>query len=475
MRKTHKRLLGFAGLGLVAAVTTTAAVLPLPSAGAVASVTQVVQVVVESSDPLLNVTPSSGPQTSNPVIGLKIEYANIDHTKVKIEKIDAYGDTEYSGEFWSEDLGWARGEKNLSIDFNALDGEGDYIITVTGLGREGVPIEKIVNVKYSAAPTEYEADDDGKVHVEVDVPKEKIASIIVNVYGEGGTLVKTIEKSRPEDLNTIDLGDLEDAVYTLEIIGKDRDGNIIYTDTHLGVVNQDPQDVVVKVEIKDQAQEIGHAVIIITDTEGNPIVNTSVSNPTVGSIATIGLPNDLAQGDYIVNIEYYNPDGEKFNTDSETVSKSDRDGIIIIGLGSKLDTVTTIETKIYNDKGELVRTVVADRDSGEAKVYDKDGNLLFTVPDGFKTDGELVIPMNGLDSGDYTAVIAFKNKYGYTVATKTIKIHYVAKSMVVPDTGGLFKGLNISREDYLITGFVVFMIMGVVAFGIVARNKKNRK
>jgi len=474
MRKTHKRLLGFAGLGLVAAVTTVAAAMPIPSASAVASVTQVVQVVVESSDPLLNVTPSSGPQTSNPVIGLKLEYANIDNTKVKIEKIDAYGDTEYSGELMNEDLGWERGEKTLSIDFNALDGEGDYVITVTGLGREGVPIEKIVNVKYTAAPSEYEADEDGKVHVEVDVPKEKIASIIVKVYDEGGTLVKTIEKTRPDDLNTIDLGDLQDAIYTLEIIGKDYDGNVIYTDTHTGVVDKDGQSSVAKVEIKDQAQEIDHVIITVTDTEGNPIATVTTS-PSVGDTVSINLPNNLPQGDYIINVDYYNPAGEKFNTDSETISKSDLDGIIIIGLGTKLDTVTTIETKVYNENGDLVRVIVADRDSGEAKVYDKDGNLLFTVPDGFKTTGELVIPMNGLDSGDYTAVIAFKNQFGFTVATKTIKIHYHAKSMVVPDTGGLFKGLNISREDYLITGLVVFMIIGVVAFGIVAKNRRNRK
>ena len=473
MRKTHKKILGFAGLGLVAAVTTVAAAMPAP-VSAVSSFTDVVRVYVENSDPLLNITTSVGPETSNPSLGFKVEYDNIDNIVATIVNTDEYGDTEYSAEIWNENLGFEHGEKEFTIDLSTTGGDGDYTITVTGKDRDGVPIEKILSVKYTAAPSEYQADEDGNVHVEVDVPKEKIASIIVKVYDEDGNLVKTIEKSRPEDLDTIDLGDLADGIYTLDITGKDRDGNVISNSTHTGVVDKDGQNAEIKVEIKDQAQEIGRAVITITDTEGNPITTLEIANPTVGDIATINLPDNLPQGDYLINVDYYNPAGEKFNTDSDTMSKSDLAGIIKIGLGSKLDTVTTIETKVYDENGNLVRIIVADRDSGEAKVYDKDGNLLFTVPDGFK-NGEVSVPMSGLDSGLYTAVIAFKNSFGRTVATKTIKIRYDAKSIVVPDTGSFFMGLNISREDYLITGLAVFMILGVVAFGIVAKNRKDRR
>lgn len=41
-----------------------------------------------------------------------------------------------------------------------------------------------------------------------------------------------------------------------------------------------------------------------------------------------------------------------------------------------------------------------------------------------------------------------------------------------PDTGGLFQNLNISNEDYLITGLIVFFVLGIVGFGVVARNRK---
>ena len=41
-----------------------------------------------------------------------------------------------------------------------------------------------------------------------------------------------------------------------------------------------------------------------------------------------------------------------------------------------------------------------------------------------------------------------------------------------PDTGGLFQNLNISREDYLITGLIVFFVLGIVGIGVVAKNRK---
>ena len=146
-----------------------------------------------------------------------------------------------------------------------------------------------------------------------------------------------------------------------------------------------------------------------------------------------------------------------------------------------MDVVTTIETDIYSDAtGELVRKVVADRFSGTVYVYDPEGNLIFTIPNGdteVNGKGDLTIPMEGLESGDYTGIIMYKNKDGRLVGnTKTIRIKYDAgKAIIVPDTGSFFQGLNISREDYLITGAVVFAVIGVVAFGVVARTRNNKK
>lgn len=44
-----------------------------------------------------------------------------------------------------------------------------------------------------------------------------------------------------------------------------------------------------------------------------------------------------------------------------------------------------------------------------------------------------------------------------------------------PDTGALFQNLNISKEDYLITGLMVFFVISIVAIGVISRNRKTTK
>ena len=41
-----------------------------------------------------------------------------------------------------------------------------------------------------------------------------------------------------------------------------------------------------------------------------------------------------------------------------------------------------------------------------------------------------------------------------------------------PDTGRFFKNLNVSKEDYLITGLIIFFIICTVALGIISRNHR---
>jgi hypothetical protein len=44
-----------------------------------------------------------------------------------------------------------------------------------------------------------------------------------------------------------------------------------------------------------------------------------------------------------------------------------------------------------------------------------------------------------------------------------------------PDTGGLFHNLNITKEDYLVTGLIAFFIVAIVGFGVVARGRKEAR
>ena len=140
------------------------------------------------------------------------------------------------------------------------------------------------------------------------------------------------------------------------------------------------------------------------------------------------------------------------------------------------DSATTVETYIYNPDGSLARVLKADVATGVEYVYGPDGKLLFTIDNGYK-NGQLVVSLEGLPYDDnYSGRIVFRDVDGALVSGSILlKIKHQGESPVVPDTGSFFKGLNITREDYLITGLIAFMVVGVVAFGIVKRGRGDEK
>jgi hypothetical protein len=81
-------------------------------------------------------------------------------------------------------------------------------------------------------------------------------------------------------------------------------------------------------------------------------------------------------------------------------------------------------------------------------------------------------PFNPPSTGTKDYVVKIVARDGDKVIyVKTIIVHY--EGMRTPDTGSFFQNLNISKEDYLITGLIVFFILGIVGFGIVARGKRT--
>ena len=141
---------------------------------------------------------------------------------------------------------------------------------------------------------------------------------------------------------------------------------------------------------------------------------------------------------------------------------------IDIGVG-----VVAIKTDIRDENGELVRVTVMDVESGNVDIYDGDGNLLFTVPKGIKDEGKKFdIPLAGLEYGTYTADVVYLDRHGETVGNiYRYRIGYRSgPSVPVPDTGGFSQDLNISREDYLITGALMLATIGVVVFAVMRKN-----
>ena len=76
------------------------------------------------------------------------------------------------------------------------------------------------------------------------------------------------------------------------------------------------------------------------------------------------------------------------------------------------------------------------------------------------------------DSGYYSLVFIAKDGEGKVLGTSYKALFYY-NIIYVPDTGGLFKNINISKADYLITGLIIFFTFGIAAFVMIARRDKK--
>lgn len=485
MKKTHKKILGFAGLGLVAAVTTVAAVMPSPSATAVSTQTDTLQIRVVPAESDIQVTPADGGEIHQPTYEFDVLYSGVTDIKAVLVNKDAGGNIIFGPtEIWHIDADWDPGSKHFSLNLNEYGGYGNFTITVTGLGHGGVPVEKTTVVKYTKEGGkevdggELKPDPDtGDTNPEVDIPKERVGSVIFNVYDDGGNLVLgPITIPNPSSAENIDFSSLPDGEYTGEIISKDWDGDIIGTKYMRIVVDKDGSDENVNIEVEAHTDTIKKAVVTVRDKDGNIIVQKDFNDPVAGTNMTITIDGGVPAGSgYIITTDYYNESDKLVDSVSTPLIKIGADGHGDVNIDTEIDTIKTIIGDVYDENGNLVRQVVADRETGEVKVYDRDGNLIMTIPGGYSDAGGITIPFAGLDWGTYKVKIHFLNQHNKPIGNIYVYTVYWYGSVPVPDTGGLFQGLNISREDYLITGAVVFMIIGVVAFGVVAKNRKSKK
>lgn len=115
-------------------------------------------------------------------------------------------------------------------------------------------------------------------------------------------------------------------------------------------------------------------------------------------------------------------------------------------------------------------------------VYDADGNLVKELSPMQVTPPttSVILPFGdyGLPSGTYKIVISTYDKDGNELYEPyVITIDYEAKSIPVPDTGGMLGNLNISKTDYLITGLIIFSLVGISGAIFIAKRGKatNRR
>lgn len=116
-------------------------------------------------------------------------------------------------------------------------------------------------------------------------------------------------------------------------------------------------------------------------------------------------------------------------------------------------------------------------DTASASIY-LENELIGTLERAEFESGSVTFYLAGKPAGTYTVKVVARGENGETLYDQPfiLTINYKPSEVPdagAPDTGGLFQDLNISKEDYIITGIIVFFVLGVVAFSIVAKGRKG--
>ena len=146
MKKQHKRILGLLGLVLVAVATIFAAFLPGPQASAVSGVTDTIKIRVVNGGPVVDILdPTSGEIITEAGQPIKVEYQNVNQVTVTLTYTDLEGaeQTMVLDTFNADYAPTGNYEKTFNLWDLGL-GYGEYKITVTGVGVDGVSEDEVV-------------------------------------------------------------------------------------------------------------------------------------------------------------------------------------------------------------------------------------------------------------------------------------------------------------------------------------------
>lgn len=125
----------------------------------------------------------------------------------------------------------------------------------------------------------------------------------------------------------------------------------------------------------------------------------------------------------------------------------------------------------YDKDNKNIHTIVIN-------IYDKNGYLVKAIsPITVRVPGdkvELPFSENDLATGKYKIEITAYNAKGIALYKPYITYYYY-ENIPAPNTGGLFKGSNISRADYLVTGLLIFLSAAVLGIIFITRGKSNKR
>ncbi|MBR3055988.1 hypothetical protein IKG64_01585 [Candidatus Saccharibacteria bacterium] len=309
----------------------------------------------------------------------------------------------------------------------------------------------------------------------------------LGLFGLAAVVATTVFAATLPDLEASAITNVEDTI-TVRVVGNKPDINIISPESGSTVVSP-TQDIHFTYEDVDKIT----IIIVYTDPDGQTheyLYDEINADYNAGEYSgTIDLSGaDYGYGEYEIKIEGEGAEGVP-GTDSIKFSYYPASATIEQTPGTGDGTSGGQEgTAGGSTGGDYTISFKYDTESGlgsatgatiliNENVNGVAGNLIKEIPiAAFPTDSyRLILSNYGLPSGDYIITIRIAYQYnGKTYyAYYTYNVSFRVPSREVPNTGSFMGDLNISKTDYLVTGLIVFGIVGVGGFMFVAKKGKK--
>lgn len=255
MKRATKNVLGAIGLSAVAATTIFAATLPSPTASAVSSVTDTLQVRVVGSTPSVTLTSDYGSSTVIARFPFMATYENLESLKITLNyKVSEGVVREVELENYTLDYEAGEIEVVLDLTDDGVDGfgYGEYWIEAVGTGYEGVKTNPFI-LNFSYVPGKIDNTNKDNPVLSIDTRDGEVKWADLKVYGPAPS-TSEIESRRMTDVEIPESGKvsvsklvegLDVGVYEIEITAysaEDADGErtLIYQNRFTYVVTERP-------------------------------------------------------------------------------------------------------------------------------------------------------------------------------------------------------------------------------------------
>ncbi len=242
----------------------------------------------------------------------------------------------------------------------------------------------------------------------------------------------------------------------VEFTGSDN-GKIFYTpNVSFPYIYDNSKTVTITIEYTNTAGETHEYTLETIDANyaiGSGTLNLDLSSPNYG------------YGDYVLKIKgdhenaFLDEDSFEFSYHFLTAdAKEDEetgDADVTINYDENNTAIKKFKLRVLNKNGEVVTEIPT------ITVVPPEKNALIPFTSSGLPSDTYIIEITAYDNNNNTLYV--------------VNTDYVYESILVPNTGSLFAGLNISQADYLITGLIIFFVIGLGGSVFILKGNKNSK